>query len=1433
CAATSDEVTITRYKNPSTANAGMDQTQCETATATFAGNTPAVGTGTWTLVSGAGSITSPSSATSGITGLGYGANVFRWTISNGTCAATSDEVTITRYKNPSTANAGIDQTQCGNGNFTVTANIATVGIGTWTIESGSGSIADINSASTEILNIPIGTSIVLKWKIVNGNCSTEDTIILHNNNCSIDITKDGVYVDSNNDGKTNVGDIVFYNFVIKNTGNVTLTNVTVTDNNAMINGGPIASLAVGASDSTTFSGTHVITQEDINKGYVYNLALATAKDPNDKPVTDTSSDPTPCATCPKNPECADCTITELNQNPSIEVVKTAITTSFAKVGDIINYVITVKNNGNVTLNQVMIKDPLTGLNTTIEVLVTGETREFPQSYMVTQEDLNKGSVLNIASASGKDPKGNTVSDEDSEIVSEKETPIDAVNDTAGPIVGVNQITTNVINVFTNDTLNGTAVKPNDVILTTDNSNPYLHLNEDGSVDVLANAPEGTLTLNYQLCEKLNTSNCDTATVTITIVKPVMTVTTEPICINDVPYLKYSATAVNFTPTNGVTLTWMDNTNKIVSTMTNLPLSGQVLWPGATVDANGIGTDWPGWLLVDNKWIQGADGFENIRPTASVTFALNPEVTVILNYPPSDPFCTSRPTFKIDAVDDTAGPINGFYGESNIINVFTNDTLNTVAVNPKEVNLKEITNSSNGLLTLNSNGFVDVKPNTPSGTYQITYQICEKADASNCDTAVVTVTVINTPPAAPPIPIFAEDDLVKNVNGATGATKILNILTNDVLDKKTPTLNTVTLTLVTPDPTGSLTLNLDGTIDVKAGTPAGTYTFVYQICEIGKPTNCDTATVTVTVMCNDFTKVYGKITNVDTNTPLSNVPITLKPLNGTPGPVLFRVTKADGSYSFDNMVAGEYVLQVQDANLNSAYELFNTTPSFLIIKVEKCNYSKSDFGYGKTDLPVLGDFVWYDLNNNGKQDEWYDANNDNLVTQNIPDANGVIDYSKWEWIDFNGDGSYKGIQNIGELNAAGFGNGTTNVPNIYITGPNGFSRTVTMGILGYWRTRPAAGAYGEYRIEIKEEPLLEAASQAIAATGLVKVLPTKGGKAITTKSYKTSSYIDCGTTTNNVLFATLTDQKRVNLDIDFGISCKTFTGVDAIDDTYNLVQCSQTGLIGNVITNNDLLNGIKVTPTYINFKIITGSNPFITFDSTGNLSILSGISTGKYVFTYQICNTKYPNDCDTATVSIEITPIPAIAINSSACNADTSVIDLNTLLPTNIPTGGTWIDSNNSSALKGNLFSAYELAVGDYQLEYKITNGDCPNRVVINMNVNNDCKVLGCGTVIIHNAFTPNGDGLNEIFKIENIDDTICYPENTLEVYNRWGVLVFETKNYNNSTNHFDGVSRGRTTIMQGSGLPTGTYFYILNYTSFDSNGNAVENKKDGYLYLSK
>lgn len=63
---------------------------------------------------------------------------------------------------------------------------------------------------------------------------------------------------------------------------------------------------------------------------------------------------------------------------------------------------------------------------------------------------------------------------------------------------------------------------------------------------------------------------------------------------------------------------------------------------------------------------------------------------------------------------------------------------------------------------------------------------------------------------------------------------------------------------------------------------------------------------------------------------------------------------------------------------------------------------------------------------------------------------------------------------------------------------------------------------------------------------------------------------------------------------------------------------------------------------------------------------------------------------------------------------------------------------------------------------------------------------------VYNALTPNGDGKNETLYAENIE---LYPNNTLEVYNRWGNLVYDANGYRNEWN--------------GGDLPDGTYFYVL------------------------
>ncbi|MBE7699148.1 peptidase [Oerskovia sp. Sa1BUA8] len=140
---------------------------------------------------------------------------------------------------------------------------------------------------------------------------------------------------------------------------------------------------------------------------------------------------------------------------------------------------------------------------------------------------------------------------------------------------------------------------------------------------------------------------------------------QPVCDGDVPYLVYDV-AVTGTPNETVTITWLNPTGDDV-VQAGLPLSGRVLWPGATVNAAGEPTGWPGWVFEDGEWVEGGD-FGWVRPSVEVLFQVNPEMTVSVDYPPSSPNCSTNPpgtpttpggdVSKVSNVADTSGSEGG-------------------------------------------------------------------------------------------------------------------------------------------------------------------------------------------------------------------------------------------------------------------------------------------------------------------------------------------------------------------------------------------------------------------------------------------------------------------------------------------------------------------------------------------------------------------------------------------------------------------------------------------------------------------------------------------------------------------------------------------------------------------------------------------------------
>jgi LPXTG-site transpeptidase (sortase) family protein len=177
-----------------------------------------------------------------------------------------------------------------------------------------------------------------------------------------------------------VGDTITYDIVVTNTGNVTLTGVTASDNSAVLGTctpAQPATLTPGAS--MTCPASHVVTQADVDAGSYVN----TATGDTDQTTPSTS---TVTVTFP--------------QNPAHTTSKTETSTGPYAVGDTITYNIVVTNTGNVTLTGVTASDSSAVLGTCTPAqpatLTPGASMTCPASHVVTQADVDAGSYVNTA-----------------------------------------------------------------------------------------------------------------------------------------------------------------------------------------------------------------------------------------------------------------------------------------------------------------------------------------------------------------------------------------------------------------------------------------------------------------------------------------------------------------------------------------------------------------------------------------------------------------------------------------------------------------------------------------------------------------------------------------------------------------------------------------------------------------------------------------------------------------------------------------------------------------------------------------------------------------------------------------------------------------------------------------------------------------------------
>jgi|GEM_PF-6986304 len=238
---------------------------------------------------------------------------------------------------------------------------------------------------------------------------TETNVNFGNQQQKPSLTIDKVFINvtggNGNDKADAVGDVLNYTVQVTNTGNITLTDVTVKD---PLTGQDISGVTLGVGESKTYDTSYTLTQADLDTkgggdGDIDNTATADSKET--APVDDSE-------------------VVPLVYDPKLAIDKVFINVTGGNgndkadaVGDVLNYTVQVTNTGNITLTDVTVKDPLTGQDISGVTLGVGESKTYDTSYTLTQADLDTkgggdGDIDNTATADSKE----TAPVDDSEVV---------------------------------------------------------------------------------------------------------------------------------------------------------------------------------------------------------------------------------------------------------------------------------------------------------------------------------------------------------------------------------------------------------------------------------------------------------------------------------------------------------------------------------------------------------------------------------------------------------------------------------------------------------------------------------------------------------------------------------------------------------------------------------------------------------------------------------------------------------------------------------------------------------------------------------------------------------------------------------------------------------------------------------------------------------
>ena len=1351
CPAVFDELQITVDKLPVIPNAGTDATIC-TDTVSLSAALPNIGAGSWSLISGTGTIADVGSPTSLVSGIEVGTSIFEWTITNGLCVI-SDTVSITRVNPPSPAFAGLDQTICDS-STTLNATVPTIGNGIWSLVNGNGTFTDANNAGTLVSNLSIGIN-EFRWTVINGNCRVNEDVVLITRQNQASIADAGI-------DRSICADTVTLNGNVALTGTGTWTLVsgtgTITNANDAINlisglglGANVFRWTIAANGACPESFDEVTITRDTPPSIAFAgndsaSCISTIELNATVPVIGIGSWSVIAGNAVITDTSAAATSAN-NLNIGPNVFEWRVTNgSCPDQNDLIT--ITRGDTANAGTDQVLCDSTAT-LNATATsggywTVVSG-TGTFADSTLANTIVTDLGNGINIFQWNIQNA---VCPDSTDQVTIERRC-------NEPPVLVNENITIDEDSLLTGDFLANGDIDPDGTVLSVDTipvSGPI-----NGSVVINA---DGTFTYtpneNFFGSDTIIVSICDNGTPLPPICGfDTLIITVNP--VNDAPIIENeTVTTTVDVPATGNFLTNDVDPDSTLLTIEVIP----VVEPNnGTIDINPDGsfeyTPNAGFAGVDTVVVEICDsGFPLPEICGFDT------LVIFVNDTINDPPITISENFEINEDDLLEATfLNGDFDPDGTNLVY--DTIATFG-------------PAHGEIIIGSDGsFSYITNENYYGNDTVIVNVCDNGIPLPAACALDTIYIVILP--VNDAPVLENETIITSMDSTiTG-----NFLDNDFDPDSTELF--IEVIPVTEPTNGTIIINPDGSFTYTPNEGfSGSDTVVVEICDSGLPLPelCDFDTLIIIVNdglneppvtisenfeINEEDILEANFINGDSDPDGTELTMDTIPLFGPLNGEVFLFS--DGSFTYipnENFYGTDTIIvTLCDNGIPLPVECAQDTIFIVVLPVNDAPEINGE-EYFSAGEEVVGNIL----------DNDFDPDETALTADTIPvsgPTNGTIE--------INSDGSFVYIPN------EGFTGSDTIVVTVC---DSGYPLPVICGldtIIIVVEGQPLDANAGEDQNICFFTTTLDGNSTSPPLTGLWTV--SVGNGTITEPNVANSSVTNLSIGVNQFIWTITSGSQTVSDTVDIVVNepaTPAFAGED-------ITICGvATPLSANIPTN-----GIG------SWSLASGSGN-ISDPSATNIQVV-GLQPGNNILVWTIVNGTCTS-ADSVMVTSFTEPISITSNDTSYCEQVSSIQLVGNTPQQSIGVwsvvSGTAIIDDSTAAIT----TATGLSIGTNQFIYTVTNGPCSviDTFTVNYISSGEAPCFS-PSVFIPEGFSPDQDGVNDRFVIFGLNEQKV----SLEIFNRWGNLVYKNDNY---ANDWDGTSNSNW-IVAGDNLPEGTYYYLI------------------------